>query len=122
MSLPSAPTKGANPNAVLISGVTVVLAMIAAYLYAEPRGINTTPLMAFVSPVVAALLIINRVDRVQQTADQAVRQTNGELTAKVSAILDEKLAHHVGPIVREELRTAQTARDMSKAAMAATPH
>lgn len=67
----------------LILGTVVVLATMAAYLYAQVRGIEVDALLAFVVPVVSALLIVRQVDKVHATTKQVEKQTNGELTRRL---------------------------------------
>lgn len=111
----SQPTAKANANAVLVAGVVLVLTAVVAYIFCELRGISSVPVLGFIGPFAGALLIAQRLDKVQQTAAEAreqattaVRQTNGELTTKVRSIVSEVIAEH------------QVARDASRAALAAT--
>ena len=67
-------------NATLAAGVVIVLAMIGAFLWGESHDVDTTPLLAILSPVVGALFIVPKVASIQRTTEQVQRQTNGHLT------------------------------------------
>lgn len=113
------PVTKANANAVLFAGVVLVLAALAAYIYCEQVGINSVPVLGFVGPFAAALLVAQRLDKLQETAvgarneaAAAARQTNGELAGKIRSVVTD--------VVHEELRARDLQRDASKAALAAT--
>lgn len=113
------PIDKANANAVLFAGVVLVLAALGAYIYCEQVHINSVPVLGFVGPFAAALLVAQRLDKLQATAAgareeaaTAARQTNGALSDKIRTI--------VGEVVHEELRARDIQRDTSKAALAAT--
>lgn len=114
----SQPVAKANANAVLVAGVALVLAALAAYIYCEQHDINSVPVLGFVGPFAGALLIAQRLEKLQSTAAAAqteaataARQTNGDLSVKIRSI------------VSDVLRERDMQRDASKAALAVTqPH
>lgn len=65
----------------LAAGVIIALAMIAAFLWGETHNVDTTPLLAILSPVVGALFLVPRMDGLQRTTETVARQTNGHLSA-----------------------------------------
>jgi hypothetical protein len=91
----------ANPTAVLLGGLFVVLATMVAYVYCAERNIETGPLLAIVGPVIAGLLLQQSIARVETQARQAVENTNGKLdggirdavAAELNAQLDARGIH-----------------------------
>lgn len=82
MSLEPAPGRGsATGNATLGAGVVVALAMIVAFLWGESHDVDTTPLLAILSPVVGALFLVPKVAAIERNTEQVQRQTNGHLTS-----------------------------------------
>lgn len=65
----------------LAAGVVIVLAMIAAFLWGEAHEVDTTPLLAILSPVVGALFLVPKVDALRSTTQQVAKNTNGHLTS-----------------------------------------
>lgn len=78
-----------DDTGLMVAGVIIVLATLGAYitLTLTGYGADTTELLAFITPVVAALLIIRKVDSGQGRQEQVLqtiqRQTNGELDRRV---------------------------------------
>lgn len=110
----SQPGRNPNPNAVLIVGALLAVVTLAAYLFAEMEKLQTGPMLAIMGPVLAGLLIADRLDRlktsqadkledVAQVARKVEHQTNGALASTVRAITAE--------VVSEQFR----ARDAAKA-------
>ncbi len=76
---PPAPRQGLDP-ATLAAGVVIILALMAAFLWGEEHDVDTSPLLAIISPVVGALFLVPRLGNLQQTTQQVQRNTNGHLT------------------------------------------
>lgn len=79
----------ANPNLTLAAGMALVVATIAAYLYAAQHRIDFGPILAIVGPVIAALFLQNGMTRIERKTDQAVENTNGALTGPLAELASE---------------------------------
>lgn len=69
-----------NTTMTLAAGLVIALAMIAAFLWGESHDVDTTPLLAILSPIVGALFLVPKMEGLQRTTDQVARNTNGHLT------------------------------------------
>lgn len=78
-----------DDNPLMIAGVIIVLAVLGCYMALVLTGNteSTTELLTFVTPVVAALLIVRKVSAETQRQDLTLakieRQTNGVLDARI---------------------------------------
>jgi hypothetical protein len=115
------PRSSANPTAVLIAGAVIFLATVAAYLFCEVNHLNSGPMLYLAGPVIAALLIANRVDSLGNRTNRQLehvagevqtvkQQTNGELTARINASHDS-LAQRMPAIVDDAVRRILAERD-----------
>ena len=73
-------TSPPSSTATLAAGVVMALAMIAAFLWGETHSVDTTPLLAILSPVVGALFLVPKVSAIERRTEAVQRQTNGHLT------------------------------------------
>lgn len=64
----------------LISGTAIILAMMGAFLWGESHNVDTTPLLAILSPVIGALFIVPRISTLERRTEAVQRSTNGHLT------------------------------------------
>lgn len=72
---------GSGSVATLVAGTAIVLAMIGAFLWGESHNVDTTPLLAILSPVIGALFIVPRISGLERKTDAVQRNTNGHLTS-----------------------------------------
>lgn len=90
------------------AGTVIVLATLAAYIILTLYGYgdSTTQLLGFITPVVAALLILRKVDNTrtqqQETLAKIERQTNGELDRRIREGVTDALAVHEGHKATEQ--------------------
>lgn len=92
----------------IAAGTIIVLATLAAWLYAAKNGIESSPLWAFSIPIAGALLIGHQLSRVGENAKQAAVQTNGNMEARMKAAAAQALAE------RDAARTRQAQGDISE--------
>jgi|GEM_PF-3973130 len=103
MSTPNRTPDPANDTALLAAGTIIVLATLGTYLALTLTGYgdDTTELLAFITPVAAALLVIRKVDTGTAKQDQVLaqieRQTNGELDRRIREGTKASLAEFVAP-------------------------
>lgn len=138
MSITPDAKPSANPTIVLVVGMAIFVVTVAAYLYCEANKLNSGPLLYLAGPVIAALLIANRVDslgaktnkQLQHVAGQVetVRhQTNGQLTerlnemhgnlqARMPAVVEDALDARVPGMVEDVVRRVLTERDTTATA------
>ena len=90
-----------------IIGVVVFLAVLAAWLYGEERGVDTEILWITATPVIMALAVGQGLANTANAAKQAADQTNGTLEARIQASLTSALA------ARDAARTRQAAGDIA---------
>ena len=100
----------------IAAGTIIVLATLAAWLYAAKNGIESSPLWAFSIPIAGALLIGHQLSRVGENAKQAAVQTNGNMEARMKAAAAQALAE------RDAARTRQAQGDISSDVVMSTPH
>jgi len=90
---------GSKDNRVV--GIIAFVAAVAAFVVLSVKGLDTTGLLAFVTPVIGALLIVGRLDSRSDAQDQALtqitKQTNGVLTGRIEeavvAALDKRFGY-----------------------------
>lgn len=63
-----------------VIGVIVILILVLAFLFGEVHGINTTPILAVLSPVVGALFLIKPLSSIGTGVQRTASQTNGHLS------------------------------------------
>ncbi len=91
----------------MIIGCIIFLGVLAAWLYAESRDIDTSALLAFAVPVVSALFLSGAVQRGAEAAERAANQTNGALDGRIQAAVSAALAN------RDAARTRQARGDIA---------
>lgn len=91
----------------VIAGCVVLAMSLAAWLYGEVRGIDTSIIWTITGPVVVALMIGTQVATAADAAQRAAAQTNGALDARVQASVAQALA------ARDAARTRQRQGDIS---------
>ncbi|MBT2400636.1 hypothetical protein [Streptomyces sp. ISL-100] len=84
----------------LVAGLIAFVCSVAAYVVLTARGLETTGLLAFVTPVIGALLVVSRLDSRSDAQDQALtqitRQTNGVLTSRIADVVGKELDKRFG--------------------------
>ena len=91
----------------MVIGCIIFLGVLAAWLYAESRNIDTSALLAFAVPVVSALFLAGTVQRGAEAAERAANQTNGALDGRIQAAVSAALAN------RDAARTRQARGDIA---------
>lgn len=85
-----------------VIGIIAFTVSVAAYVVLAVKGLDTTGLIAFVTPVIGALLIVARLDSRSDAQDQALtqitHQTNGVLSSRISESVATELDKRFGPI------------------------
>ena len=94
----------------LACGTVLALATMAAWLWGATHEVDTSPLFAFVVPIVGALFLADRISDAGDAAKQAAHQTNGNLEARVQSAVASALAN------RDTARTHQSRLDTAEAA------
>lgn len=116
----------ANPTAALVVGAVIFLATIGAYIYCESNHLPSGPMLYLAGPVIAALLIANRVDvlgartnakieDVKSDVQTVKHQTNGQLTERLQTIHGE-LEARMPDLVASAVRDVLVARDTTATA------
>lgn len=86
----------------MVSGLVAFVASLVAFVALTIKGEDTTGLLAFVTPVVGALLIVSRLDSRSDAQDQALtqitRQTNGVLSQRIADVVGSELDRRFGAV------------------------
>jgi len=90
-----------------ILGTVIFVCVLAAWLVAKDRGIDTGELLSFAVPVVSALFLVGPITKAAESATQAASQTNGQLEPRIQAAVAKALA------ARDAARTRQAVGDVS---------
>ena len=93
----------------MVFGTIIFVATLAAWLYGEQMGVETTTLWTVSTPVVMALFIGTAVGEAADAARQAAAQTNGAMDPRIKAAVAAALAD------RDAARTRQAVGDLGDA-------
>ena len=99
-------------NATMTFGVIIFVSTLAAWLFGEFQGVDTTILWAVATPVVMALFVGGQLGRVAESSAAAATQTNGSMSERIKAAVSSALAD------RDAARTRQSQGDVSHPAPA----